>query len=130
MAKKPTEEDAKPTAERDLKRVPVKFWSTEKGNEPVREWLKEMPKPDRTKIGEDLATLEYGWPVGMPLCRSLKNGLWELRSNLSGKRLARVLLTFFEQTLVLLHGFIKKTQKTPKDDIDLALQRKKTLGKE
>jgi phage-related protein len=125
MAKKSTDKDAK-----DLKRVPAAFWKTETGNEPVREWLKEMSKPDRVKIGEDLAKLEYYWPVGMPLCRAMKDGLWELRSKLSGKRLARVLLTFFEETLVLLHGFIKKTNKTPKDDLDLAIKRKNTLGKE
>jgi phage-related protein len=115
-------------AEGNLRPISVAFWSTETGNEPVREWLKEMPKADRTKIGEDLAALQYGWPVGMPLCRSLKNGLWELRSELSSNRQARVLLTFFKGQLVLLHGFIKKTQKTPKGELDLASKRKRTLG--
>jgi phage-related protein len=115
-------------AEGDLRPISVAFWSTEKGNEPVREWLKEMPKPDRTRIGEDLAALQYGWPVGMPLCRSMKNGLWELRSDLSNSRQARVLITFFDGQLVLLHGFIKKTQRTPKSDLDIAIKRKRTLG--
>jgi phage-related protein len=111
-----------------IKRVPAAFWSTEAGNEPVREWLKAMSKDDRTTIGEDLALLKYGWPVGMPLCRHMKReGLSELRSKLSGNRLARILLIPFDGKLVLLHGFIKKTPRTPKNDIDLALQRKKTL---
>ena len=127
MARRPNEDDKQPS-EKALKRVPAAFWRTEKGKEPVREWLKEMSKADRTTIGEDLAKLEYGWPVGMPLCRAMKDGLWELRSKLRGKRLARILFTFFEEALVLLHGFIKKSNKTPKDDLDLALKRKNTLG--
>jgi phage-related protein len=115
---------------RELKPIPVAFWSTEQGNEPVREWLKEMPKADRQKIGHDLTLLQYGWPVGMPLCKAMKGGLWELRSKLASHRFARVLFTFYDETLVLLHGFIKKSNKTPKDDLDLALKRKKSLGEE
>ena len=130
MPKRPAGTEPQQTAEKNLKPIPVAFWRTEKGNEPVREWLKELPKSDRTRIGDDLAVLQYGWPVGMPLCRSMRNGLWELRSELGTKRIARVLLTFFEGKLVLLHGFIKKTRKTPKDDLDLALKRKKTLRSE
>jgi phage-related protein len=129
MAQKPSRTEPKEATEKeDLEPIPVAFWRTGKGKEPVREWLKEMPKADRTKIGEDLATLQYGWPVGMPLCRSMKNGLWELRSELSSSRQVRILLTFFEGRVVLLHGFMKKTQKTPKDDLDLAIKRKRTLA--
>jgi phage-related protein len=128
MAQKLAGTEPTRAAEKELEPIPVAFWSTERGKEPVREWLKEMPKADRTKIGEDLATLQYGWPVGMPLCRSLKNGLWELRSELSNRSQVRILLTFFEGQLVLLHGFIKKTQRTPKDDLELAIKRKKALG--
>ena len=118
------------TTEKKLKPIPVVFWSTEQGNEPVREWLKEMTKADRKTIGEDLAVLQYGWPVGMPRCRSMKGGLSELRSRLTGHRYARILLTFFDGALVLLHGFIKKSKKTPKGDLDLAAKRQKTLSQE
>jgi len=112
-----------------LKPVPVIFWSTENGNEPVREWLKQLPKDDRKTIGEDLRMLQFGWPVGMPLCKSLKGGLWELRSTLTSNRIARVILTFFAGALVLLHGFIKKDRKIRKADLDLANDRLKALRK-
>lgn len=117
-------------AGKDLRPIQVVFWRTEQGNEPVREWLKEMTKADRVKIGSDLALLQYGWPVGMPLCRSLKGGLWEQRTRLANRRLARIIFTFCDGALVLLHGFIKKSKKTPKDDLDLATRRKKSLEQE
>lgn len=110
-----------------LEAVPVVFWKTESGNEPVREWLKSLPKNDRSTVGNDLRTLQLGWPVGMPLCRPLGNGLSELRSTLSGNRVARVILTFCDGTLVLLHGFIKKDRKTSKGDMDLARKRQRDL---
>jgi phage-related protein len=113
-----------------LKPVPVIFWSTENGNEPAREWLKELPKDDRKKIGEDLRTLQLGWPMGMPLCKSLKGGLWELRSTLASHRIARIILTFFAGALVLLHGFIKKERRIRKADLDLAHDRLKALRKD
>jgi phage-related protein len=97
------------------------------GREPVRTWLKDLSLEDRKSIGDDIRTLEFGWPVGMPLCRSLGNGLWEVRSNLTGNRIARVIFCVHDQQAVLLHGFIKKTQRTPKADIDLALRRKQEL---
>lgn len=104
-----------------LKRVPVIFFRTDAGNEPVREWLKEMPPADRKQIGEDIRTVEYGWPIGMPACRPLGNGLHEVRTSLAGNRIARV---FFyvdaQQRMVLLHGIVKKTQATPKADLMLA----------
>ncbi len=102
----------------------VVFFRTEAGNEPVREWLKELPKEDRKTIGEDILTVQYGWPVGKPLVDHLGEGIWEIRSRL-GNRIARTLFIEADQDIVLLHGFIKKTQKTPKDDLALAKKRKK-----
>ena len=113
--------------EKVLKRLPAAFFRLSSGREPVRDWLKGLSPEDRKIIGDDIRTLEFGWPVGMPLCRSLGNGLWEVRNNLTGKRIARVIFCVHDQQAVLLHGFIKKTQKTPKSDIDLALRRKQEL---
>jgi phage-related protein len=97
------------------------------GHEPVREWLKSLPRSDRKIIGEDIKDVEFSWPIGMPLCRSLGNGLWEIRSSLQG-RIARVLFCVHEGRMVLLHAFIKKTQKTPAADRNLALKRKRDLA--
>jgi phage-related protein len=113
--------------EKGLKRLPAAFFRLSTGREPVRDWLKDLSPEDRKVIGDDIRTLEFGWPVGMPLCRSLGNGLWEVRSNLTGKRIARVIFCVHDQQAVLLHGFIKKTKKTPQSDRDLALRRKQEL---
>jgi len=109
------------------KRVIVRFFRTDSGNEPVRKWLKSLAPEDRRVIGTDLQTLEFGWPVGMPLCRSLSScrGLWEVRSNLTGSRIARVLFCVKKEELILLHGFIKKTRKTPDQAIAIAVKRMK-----
>ncbi len=107
----------------DLRPLPVLFFRTETGNEPVREWLKQLPEDERHIIGEDLKTLQFRWPLGMPLVRSLGGGLWEVRSRLP-TRIARCLFYAPKGRLVLLHGFIKKTQKTPPEDKALALKRK------
>ena len=107
------------------KRIIMSFYRTPVGNEPVREWLKSMSKDDREIIGKDLLKIELGFPIGMPLCRSLGNGLWECRSDLSQNRIARVIFCVSGDRQVALHGFIKKTQKTPPCEIDLALKRKK-----
>ena len=111
----------------EQKRIPVAFYRTAWGQEPVREWLKELEPKDRKIAGNDLRTLEFGWPVGMPLCRSITShkGLWEVRSSLTGGRMARVLFCIAEGRRVLLHGFIKKMQKTPRRDMELALRRMK-----
>jgi len=101
----------------------VLFFRTEAGREPVREWLKALPAEERRMIGEDLKTLQFRWPLGMPLVRSLGGGLWEVRSRLPN-RIARTLFYVSETKLVLLHGFIKKTQKLPNEDRALALKRK------
>lgn len=111
----------------EAKRIPAQFYRTLQGSEPVREWLKELDPAARRIIGFDLKDVEFGWPVGMPLCRSLGRGLWEVRSNLPDGRIARVIFCVHEGRMVLLHGFIKKTQKTPPQEIELALRRKREV---
>ncbi len=111
----------------ELKKLPAAFYATASGNEPVREWLKDLNDEDRRTVGQDIATAEFGWPVGMPLSRALGKGLFEIRSNISDSRIARVIFAVVEQRLVLLHGFVKKAQKTPKPDLDLAAKRLKEI---
>ena|SRR5207237_1400228 len=108
-----------------LKRLPARFYRSDSGREPVREWLKSLDAGDRRIIGEDIKDVEFSWPIGMPLVRSLGRGIWEVRSSLPHGRIARVLFYAEHECMVLLHGFIKKTQKTPMQDIDLAIKRKK-----
>lgn len=116
---------------KEHKKVPAFFYRTENGNEPVREWLKGLDASDRKAIGDDIQTVEFGWPVGMPLCRQIKGrkGMWEVRTNLTGSRIARVLVCFSDGCLILLNGIIKKTQKTPRSDLDLAERRMKEVMK-
>lgn len=104
----------------------VRFFRTETENEPVREWLRSLPGEDKKMIGEDIKTVQYGWPIGMPLVRKLCNGLWEVRTKLDNK-ISRVLFTLYGNQIILLHGFIKKTEKTPKDDLGLAIKLMKQL---
>ena len=108
-----------------LKRLPAYFYRTDSGREPVREWLQGFQPADRKIIGEDIKDVEISWPIGMPLVRSLGRDLWEVRSSLTGGKTARVIFCVGENRMVLLHGFIKKSQKTPQKEIDLALKRKK-----
>ena len=110
-----------------MKRLPAAFFQLPSGREPVREWLKSLQEEDRKVIGEDIKDVEFSWPIGMPLCRSLGGGLWEVRSDLSCGRIARVVFCIASSQMVLLHGFIKKTQKTPTADIEMALKRKKDI---
>jgi phage-related protein len=110
---------------RVLKRLPASFYRSDSGREPVREWLKGLEAEDRKTIGEDIKDVEFSWPIGMPLVGSLGRELWEVRSRLPRGRIARVLFCVEQGCMVLLHGFIKKTQKTPRHDIDVALKRKK-----
>lgn len=105
------------------KRLPAAFYATAGGNEPVREWLLELDDESRRTIGIDIATVEFGWPVGIPLTRSLGGGLHEIRSRISGGRIARVIFLIRDNRLVLLHGFVKKTKRAPKADIDIARRR-------
>lgn len=90
-------------------------------------WRKELHRDDRREIGADILAVQQGWPLGLPLCRSFGHGLWEVRSSLSGGRIARVIFAFDDGTIVLLNGFIKKVRKTPPDEIDLALKRLKEM---
>jgi len=110
--------------------LPARFFETESsGRMPVREWLLELPPEDRKIVGYEIQVAEFGWPVGMPLCRSIKGhkGLWEIRANLSGGRIARVFFCAHEGNMVLLHGFIKKSQKTPDHEMAVAIKRMKGL---
>jgi phage-related protein len=106
----------------DALRLKVVFYRSERGNEPVREWLKSLSPDEKRIIGEDIKTVQFGWPLGMPVVRKMEPSLWEVRSRLSG-RIARVLFTVKDGMMVLLHGFIKKSDKTPLDDLALARQR-------
>lgn len=108
-------------------KTPLYFYRSAAGKEPVREWLKSLDEPDRRAVGQDLMRAQWRWPVGMPLCRAMGQGLWEIRTDLSSNRIARVLLSQHAGSLVALHGFIKKTQKTPDDELALARKRQKEL---
>ena len=105
----------------------IRFYETLAGRPVILEWLRSFDKPDRAILGADLARVQFGFPIGLPLCRSLGGGLWEVRSSLGGNREVRMI--FFHETrqkmLVVVHGFIKKTQKTPHADIDIASRRMK-----
>ncbi len=112
-------------------KIPLVFYRAEAragpGVEPVREWLQGLPVAERQAIGRDLLRAQWRWPIGMPLCRALGSGLWEIRTDLPTNRTARVLICHYSGHLVALHGFIKKTRATPEDDLALARKRKKEL---
>jgi phage-related protein len=108
-------------------KTPLVFYRSESGTEPVREWLQGLSAAERQAIGSDLLRAQWRWPVGMPLCRPLGSGLWEIRTGLPTKRTARVLICLYRGHLVALHGFIKKTRTTPEDDLALARKRQKEL---
>ena len=109
------------------KKLVARFYETSLDRKPVRDWLMELEELDRRNIGYDIQTVEFGWPVGMPTCRPLGHGLWEVRSNLSDGRIGRVIFCMVKGEMVLLHGFIKKTQKTQPQDIDIATKRRKEI---
>lgn len=100
----------------------VRFYRTDNGTEPVRDWLRGLPAIDRKRIGEDIKTVQYGWPLGMPLVRKMDKDLWEVRIHLHD-RIARILFTVQDSMIVLLNGFIKKSQATPKSELQLAKNR-------
>jgi phage-related protein len=111
--------------EKQRKRVAAIFFQTEGGGEPLREWLKGLPQEDRKRIGEDVKTVEFGWPIGMPVSRPLGDGIYEVRTTLAQNRIARVFFYVDKKgRMVLLHGFIKKTRKTPDEDLELARRNK------
>ena len=111
----------------EKEKLPVVFYATSGGREPVREWLRNLDKDDRRVIGSDILAVQMGWPLGLPLCGSLGKGLWEVRSKLPQKRIARVIFAFDAGAIVLVNGFMKKTQKTPPDEIELAAKRLKEM---
>ena len=111
------------------KKITGRFYVSAAGRRPVREWLLGLSKGDRRALGKDIQKVEFGWPIGMPYCRALGGGLWEVRSDLVGGRIARVIFCIVGGEMVLLHGFEKKSQKTPPQDIELALKRKKDIGR-
>lgn len=110
-----------------LEPIPLVFWRSPAGGEPVREWLNELPREDKRTIGRDIAKVQFGWPVGLPLCRPLSGGLWEVRSSLLSRREARVLFRFHDGVLVALHAFIKKAQRISVEDLALARNRLKEM---
>ena len=105
------------------RKIAVVFYRTPTGGGVVQDCLRGLPDADRHIIGLDLMRVQFRWPVGMPLCRSLGDGLWEVRSTLDGNRIARLLFCFVEGRLLALHGFIKKTQKTPDTELNIARKR-------
>lgn len=113
--------------EKPAKRLSAIFYRTEAGGEPVRDWPRGLPaREDRRRIGYDIETVEFGWPIGMPVCRPLEHGIYEVRTDLPQNRIARVLFYIDKfGRMVLLHGFIKKTRRTPPEDLKLARANKK-----
>ena len=109
---------------KDNKKLEAIFFRTEAKNEPVREWLKSLSRADKKAIGEDIKTVQFGWPLGMPLVGSLGHELWEVRTKLKSNRIARVIFFMDDNSMILVNGFIKKTQKTPKEEIELSRKRK------
>lgn len=110
-----------------IRPLPLFMWKSPAGKEPTRDWFRSLPENDRKKLGGDLRRLQYGWPVGMPLVKSMGGGLWELRTSLPSKREARVLFAADGGGIAVLHGFIKKSMQTPKPDLDIARKRLKEL---
>ena len=113
--------------DRQPTKIPLIFFRALSGIGPVPEWLKDLPEEERHAIGRDLLRAQWRWPVGMPLCRAMGGGLWEIRTDLPTKRTARVLLCLYHSHLAALHGFIKKTRATPSEDLALARKRKREL---
>lgn len=110
-----------------MKRLPAKFFRSAIGTEPVRDWLKTLDREDCRIIGRDIKDVEFSFPIGLPLCRQLSGykDLWEVRSKITGAKIARIIFYISNGEMILLHGFIKKSQKTPKKEIELAVKRKK-----
>src|ERR1017187_4106881 len=109
------------------KKLPEFFYETPRGNQPVRDWIKGLSPEDRQLIGRDEQKVEFGWPLGMPYFRRLVHRLWEVLSDLKDGKIGRVIFCVVRGRMVLLHGFIKKTPKTPAKDMELALKRRKEV---
>lgn len=106
------------------RKIPVVFYRSRTGSDVVLDWLRSLDDEDRRVIGLDLMRVQFRWPVGMPLCRSIGDGLWEVRCSLSCNRIARLFFCFTQGRLVALHGLIKKSQKTPASELEIARKRK------
>ena len=104
--------------------IPLVFYRTPTGADVVLEWLRKLPDDDRNVVGQDMRRVQFQWPVGMPICRPLGDGLWEVRSSLPSSRIARVLFCFTEGRLLALHAFIKKTERTPDAELQIGRRRK------
>jgi len=102
--------------------IHVAFFRLDSGREPVRDWLKRLHRESCKTIGEDIKTLQFQWPIGMPLTRKMDENLWELRSHVASG-IARTFFTIFDSKIVLLHGFVKKSQKTPSKELVVARRR-------
>lgn len=114
----------------EKQKIPLMFYQLASGREPVREWYKEQPKADWDAIGQDLGRVQWRFPVVMPLCCAMGNGLYEVRTSLPSGRVARTFIMYYRGRLIALHGFIKKTQKTPEADLKLAQRRKQEVEHE
>ena len=114
------------TRTRGVPRLTVRFYREATGTEPVRDWLKGLPSAEMREIGADIKTVQFGWPLGMPVVDHVEGEIWEVPTRLA-TRLARVLFTLDRNVMVLLHGFIKKERKTPRPELELAKQRLKKL---
>jgi phage-related protein len=109
------------------KKLQARFYALPSGRKPVRDWILELGKDDRVIVGKDIQKVEFGWPIGMPSCRPLGSGLYEVRSDFSDGRIGRVMFCIAKREMVLLHGFVKKPQKAPAKDIELARSRQKEI---
>lgn len=109
--------------------IAVRFFKSENGNEPVRDWLLTLDKEDRKIVGADIQTVELGFPIGVPLVKKVdgKHKLWEVRSKLASDKISRVIFTIHKDCMILLHGFIKKDQKLPEKEKNTAIERRKKL---
>lgn len=112
-----------------MKKLPARFFKTENGKEPVRDWLQGFARPDKQMIGEDISRVEFGWPIGMPTCEAMGDGIFQTRTDLSSNRIARVFFCVEEGHMYLLHSIIKKTPRTPPDDLEVARKRRKAVLK-
>ncbi len=105
-----------------LPKLSAVFFRTGFAREPVRDWLRSLPRDERREIGSDIAYVQYKWPLGKPRVDHIRGKVWEIRSRLV-ERIARVLFVVSNDEMLLLHGFIKKTPNTPEADIALAERR-------
>lgn len=110
--------------------IAVKFYKSDSGNEPVRDWLRSLDLNYKKAIGDDIMTAELGWPLGMPLIKKVdsQNKLWEVRTDLGNSNISRVIFTIYKNCMILLHGFIKKDSKMPLKDKNLAIARRKKFN--